>query len=221
MRVFAIGDIHGCYDMMMTLLGEVEKHKQPGDKIVFLGDYTDRGPDTKKVHKELIGMADRDDVVILMGNHDLMLYNEMIGAEYGWSTFYGHPVMESYEHDYEEVAKDSKMIVSLGKAYHVEGKYLFCHSGGNPTRSLENNSLQDWTWYRPSSVDADYGVEDFYVVHGHTPISIVRPLTRRCNLDTGACFGDKLSCGVFNIEADTPGLEYLVQVDHNLKVEIF
>lgn len=221
MRLFAIGDVHGCYAMMMALLGEIEKHKQSDDTIVFLGDYTDRGPDTKSVHKELIGMADQDDVVILIGNHDMMLYNEVIGVEYGWATFYGHPVIESYDQDYDEISRDSRLLVASSKAYHTEGDYLFCHSGGNPNRALLNNSLQDWTWHRPSGVNDDYGVDDFYVVHGHTPVDIVNPLTRRCNLDTGACFGGKLSCGVFNTEAETPGLEYLIQVDGGLKIEIF
>src|SRR5262245_39166841 len=95
-RLLAIGDVHGCLTALDTLLGFV----QPGrdDQLVFLGDYVDRGPDSKGVVNRLIELQHTGQAVFLRGNHEIM----MLGARNGrddfrfWLACGGAEALESY-----------------------------------------------------------------------------------------------------------------------------
>ena len=98
-RIIAIGDIHGHSDALASLVRLI--NPQPDDTLVFLGDYIDRGPDSKGVLNQLIELADRCRLVPLKGNHEEM----MLGAREGrsdfkfWMTFGGDFALESYGPD--------------------------------------------------------------------------------------------------------------------------
>lgn len=77
---YVIPDIHGQYDKLNKLLNKIIDRKQPNDKIVFLGDYVDRGKSSSKVINLLYLIKDRDDVILLMGNHDIAFYNSIINV---------------------------------------------------------------------------------------------------------------------------------------------
>jgi serine/threonine protein phosphatase 1 len=77
----AIGDVHGCLTALDTLLGFVRPG--PADQLVFLGDYIDRGPDSKGVLDRLLELRRKFDVVNLRGNHEVM----MLAAATGWDNF--------------------------------------------------------------------------------------------------------------------------------------
>ncbi len=95
-RVLAIGDVHGCLTALDTLLGFVRPG--PADQIVLLGDYVDRGPDSKGVLDRLVELRRSYEVVGLRGNHEIM----MLGARLGrddyrfWTGFGGAEALESY-----------------------------------------------------------------------------------------------------------------------------
>lgn len=96
MRVVAIGDIHGCLTALVTLLAEI--NPQPEDTIVTLGDYVDRGPDSKTVIERLIWLGRECHGVSLHGNHDIMMLEarESPGALRGWCEVGGEETLFSY-----------------------------------------------------------------------------------------------------------------------------
>ena len=70
-RIFVIGDIHGCYERLKTLLKKL--HIKNNDMLIFLGDYIDRGTDSKKVVEEVINLKSQYHIITLLGNHEKML----------------------------------------------------------------------------------------------------------------------------------------------------
>src|SRR4051812_45545776 len=95
-RVLTIGDVHGCLTALDTLLGFVRP--TAADQVVFLGDYIDRGPDSKGVLDRLIELRRSLDVVCLRGNHEVM----MLAAATSWDGYQmwracgGAEALESY-----------------------------------------------------------------------------------------------------------------------------
>lgn len=95
MRILAIGDIHGCAIAFDTLLAAVEL--QPEDQIITLGDYVDRGPDSKGVIDRLIVLYDRGQLVALRGNHEQMMLNSRVdGKISAWLRMGGNATLASY-----------------------------------------------------------------------------------------------------------------------------
>ncbi len=80
-KIFAVGDIHGCLDKLISLMAIIDIDLKK-DTLVFIGDYIDRGPDSKEVVDYLIDLGQREDrVVFLKGNHELMLEDYLSGAD--------------------------------------------------------------------------------------------------------------------------------------------
>ena len=71
MRRYVIGDIHGCGKALRSLVDEISPTKD--DELIFLGDYVDRGPDSRGVIDQLIELRDHYRVILLRGNHEIML----------------------------------------------------------------------------------------------------------------------------------------------------
>src|SRR4026209_381065 len=95
-RTIAIGDVHGCSVALQTLIAAI--NPQPEDTIVTLGDYVDRGPDSRGVIDQLIALIDRCELVPLLGNHDLMLLQSITDRAMFdfWQTCGGSATLESY-----------------------------------------------------------------------------------------------------------------------------
>src|SRR5437016_2814525 len=96
MRTLAIGDIHGCLRALDTLLAEVRP--QPDDVVITLGDYVDRGPDSKGVIDLLLELAKRCRLICLRGNHDFMMQEarKNFFTEREWLAMGGKPTLASY-----------------------------------------------------------------------------------------------------------------------------
>jgi serine/threonine protein phosphatase 1 len=179
-------------------------------KFVFLGDYVDRGPDSRSVVDFLIRLqlARPSAVICLMGNHEDMMLKacgDLKSYEH-WRRNGGRPTLESYH-----VQKLSDLppqhlqwLQSLPK-FHDDGKRFFVHAGVNPTRSLDDQDDDDLLWIREAflSSDKSYGR---LIVHGHTPTKAWKPEQHenRINLDTGAVYGRALSAAVFDDERTAP-----------------
>lgn len=93
-RVLAIGDVHGCSRALATLLAAIDP--RPEDLVVTLGDYVDRGPDSKGVLEQLIALRERTTLVPLIGNHDQMMLEAREGRGCDWLVGYGVPTLASY-----------------------------------------------------------------------------------------------------------------------------
>lgn len=96
MRLLAIGDIHGCVDVLDTLLADIGL--RPDDTLVTLGDYVDRGPDSRGVLDRLLALRERCHLVALRGNHDQMMLDarQDIRARFEWLQVGGDKTLASY-----------------------------------------------------------------------------------------------------------------------------
>jgi serine/threonine protein phosphatase 1 len=211
--VYAIGDVHGCYDLMKGLLAQLAQdfaRRGAGRRpiLIFLGDYVDRGPDSAKVLEALIWLRRRTDldVRLLKGNHEAAMLAFLDEPESGgpWLSFGGAETLASYgvlppQPDEGEAglarARDElmehmpashlRLLQSLELMLQV-GDYAFVHAGVRPRVSLAGQDEQDLLWIRKPFLEATAKFEKV-IVHGHTWIGD-RPqvFEHRIGVDTGA-----------------------------------
>ena len=206
--IYAIGDIHGCLEPLRELMAQLPVG--PGDEIVFLGDYIDRGPQSKGVLDYLIKER-RPHWRFLRGNHEQMLLDWLESpnpaAASNWLLNGGHQTLRSYipEEKLDEV-RDGE-IQSLFQSYvpqshvdflrdlplvHDTPGYFFCHAGVNLDRPLNAQIPEDLLWIRRKFLE-DPRPTPKLIVHGHTPIEKVDLGRDRINLDTGCVYGGRLT----------------------------
>jgi len=205
MLTFAIGDIHGCSSKLLALLENCEQFADgKSNRYVFLGDYIDRGPDSRGVIELLVNDFRHFPSICLKGNHEAMLLAAFSGERWRvdlWLENGGDQMLESYGvHDFQGLSQKHIEWMSRRPIYHDDGMRFFVHAGVDPWRSLYDQEEKVMLWAREhqfSHWDRDVGR---LVVHGHTPLSSRQPDLRRhrLNLDTGAVFGGPLTAAVFN-----------------------
>jgi len=218
MRIYTIGDIHGCAAQLDRLHAriEVDATSYPGEKvIIYLGDYVDRGPDSRGVIDRLIGNIPKGfSARYVKGNHDQALLDFLGDAEAyrTWRSYgapetllsYGvrPPLFDSSE-KFEEARKAFEaqlppahlaFLRSLESAV-VLGDYAFVHAGIRPGMNIEDQTDEDLLWIRDDFLNCRSAHEKV-VVHGHTPISAPIRLHNRIAVDTGAYATGILSCAV-------------------------
>ena len=204
---YAIGDIHGCADLLERLLERIESHRAGRDRrLVFLGDYVDRGPDSARVIEILRGLQRRepDAVTCLMGNHEEMMldsYREGLGAS-AWHENGGATTLASFGiEDPEDLPHEVLAWLSALPTVLEDGLRYYVHAGFRPGTPGIDPDIRTRLWIREPFLSADY---DFgkHVVHGHTPQKSGQPDVRmhRTNLDTAAVRGGALTAGVFTGE---------------------
>lgn len=208
---YAIGDIHGCSNKLCDLLARCEADVEGRHaKLIFLGDYIDRGPDSRGVIELLMDLqqARPDQVICLMGNHeDLLLAAADHSAwEDRWLRNGGTQTLGSYgvsaPRDLPKAQVD--WLRQLPK-FHDDGRRFFVHAGIHPNRALNLQDETDLLWIKEPflSSNKDFGR---LIVHGHSPTSDRRPEIRinRLNIDTGAVFGGPLTAAVFDAYSCKP-----------------
>jgi serine/threonine protein phosphatase 1 len=208
MRLFAIGDVHGRADLLDIMLERIDADlaaDRPDDwRIVFLGDYVDRGPDSAGV-LETIARRTQDDPrhIALLGNHDQRL-DAFLDDVVEWPNFEefgGRPTALSYGVDFgsgigsdlvrghlalgEAVPAAHKRLLKGLKTFASFGDFFFCHAGIRPGIALEAQSPDDLIWIRKLFHD-DQRLHPKIIVHGHTPVHAVEIHRNRVNLDTMA-----------------------------------
>ena len=220
--IYAIGDIHGQLGMLETALARIEADGGPNARVVFLGDYVDRGPDSRAVIDRILnGQTAGRDWIALMGNHDRMfsmfvedyprndarllvgyhwLHEKLGGIE--TLASYGVPVEDGDRifqvHDRARAAVPQAHIDFLRNLvpYHLEDELLFVHAGIRPGTPLAEQSEDDLIWIRQEFLN-DTRDHPWLVVHGHTPAKQAEHCGNRVNLDAGAGYGKPLACAVF------------------------
>jgi len=221
MRVYAVGDIHGRHDLLLALLKAIEADAAPSGmerRIVFLGDYIDRGEASAAVVELLAAGAATGSWTCLTGNHEAMLLATLAGAldwdiwlanggaetlfSYGVSArdFIGPEKGEALRAAALAAIPAAHLAFLRGLPGHLEiGDYFFCHAGVRPGVPLDRQSLDDLIWIRDAFTlsSLDHGKR---IVHGHTPAMQVEVLPNRINVDTGAYLTNCLSCVVLEGE---------------------
>ena len=218
-RIYAIGDVHGHVDLLEKLYqkitADLNQSPVPQYKIVFLGDYIDRGPDSAGCVEYLINLTDGNkDVVCLKGNHEdkleKFLRNPLSTAD-SFFTYGGVETAESYNvsmagyrGEKEKTIQICEELNSRIPAHHKEfyaklvtevsfGDYLFVHAGVRPGVPLDQQSSHDLMWIRYEFI-AHRGYYEKVIVHGHTPAFPMEILPNRINVDTHAYDTGVLSC---------------------------
>jgi serine/threonine protein phosphatase 1 len=148
MRTIAIGDTHGCSVALSRLLKAIAP--QPEDTIVALGDYIDRGPDSRGVLDQYIELAARCQLTPLMGNHEEMLVASMRGeaSVHLWLACGGLATMKSYGESagFEGIPRSHVEFIESCKLFHVVGDYFFVHANYEPHLPLEEQSVEVLLW---------------------------------------------------------------------------
>jgi serine/threonine protein phosphatase 1 len=211
---FAIGDIHGCLEKLKSLLAACDAFRDSQSaRFIFLGDYIDRGPQSKDVLDLLIkggGRRDRD-FVCLRGNHEEMLIRaaDKERSDRDLMTWWGNggeATLKSYGVDDPSDVPAEHLDWLRSLPLHISDPHrLFVHGGIRPGIALSSQSAEDLLCIREPflSSAADHGA---IVVHGHTPTTLRKPDLRpnRLNVDTGACFGGPLTAAAFSEEQVAP-----------------
>ncbi|MEX0853619.1 MAG: metallophosphoesterase [Bauldia sp.] len=218
MRLYAIGDVHGCDGLIaeahQKIAVDLALHPISDYRIIHIGDYADRGPDSAAVIERLAGLAATDPrVICLKGNHDELLVGFLSDPAGFGATFLfngGDATLASYGVPASGLALIREDFLALSRALQERvpaahrafleslrltarfGDYLFCHAGIRPGVALDRQDPHDLTWIREDFLwdRSDHGV---VVVHGHTPANEPEVRPNRINIDTGAVYGGRLT----------------------------
>jgi serine/threonine protein phosphatase 1 len=190
-RTIAIGDIHGCRALLDQLLAQLPAE----GTLVFLGDYVDRGPDSRGVVERLMRLRDERPCIFLRGNHEVMLDRALSGDSASfrhWWTNGGERTAESYGGPVPQAHLDFLRETVL---YHETATHLFVHAGLAVGRLPAETGEDTLLWVREPFLSSTYHWGKV-VVHGHSPVAPsfqpdVRP--NRINIDTGAVYGGTLT----------------------------
>jgi serine/threonine protein phosphatase 1 len=193
-RLLAVGDIHGCRASLEGLLEKVALSE--ADRLIFLGDYIDRGPDSKGVIDFLLALARHfPRTVFLRGNHEAMFLDFLAGRNRDlYLANGGISTLESYREEEGIVVPGPHLdfLHSL-PLYYATDRFIFVHAGLRPGIPLEEQREEDLLWIRDEFLESDYDWGRT-VVFGHTPLPQPFFSAARIGLDTGAVYGRSLVC---------------------------
>lgn len=215
-RVYCIGDIHGCADLLLELQTRVMQDASGyrGNKtIVYLGDYIDRGDDSKQVIDILLSQPQADiHSVYLKGNHEQAMLDFMIDpqATVSWLAYGGRETLNSYgiavghiptkrelpllaEKLHRQLPDSHKLFLQDGLLSWQCGSYYFVHAGIRPGVALEKQRPEDQMWIRGEFLQSNKN-HGAIIVHGHSITMEVELLSNRIGIDTGAFATGILSC---------------------------
>ena len=215
MLTYAVGDIHGCRQLLDRLLALIAADAAGRERrLVFLGDMIDRGPDSAGAVATLRALqaVEPERVVCLKGNHEDLLgaaVRDPAAADL-WLCNGGVETLASYgvANARDIPPADLAWLTTLPTS-HEDERRIYVHAGLKPGRALADQHPNDLVWIRHEFLDsdADHGK---LVVHGHTPRRTGRPdhQPNRLNLDTAAVYGGRLTAAVF-VDDETSPVRFL------------
>lgn len=208
-RTLVISDIHGELDLFDRLLEKTNFNNEQ-DQLILLGDYIDRGANSKGVIERIIELKENG-AIVLKGNHDDLLvksFNNQSGALEHWERAGGLTTLKSYDSDIERMNipddidfnKHAIFLENLDYYYELE-EYIFVHAGIKPDLKLSDNDTHTFLWIRELFYEIYNG--DKTVVFGHTPVSVIRGAKNHdiyfgenniIGIDGAAAYGGQLNC---------------------------
>jgi len=198
-KIFIVGDIHGSLRMLQRLMQRIP-WRPDVDRLIFLGDFIDRGDDSRGVIEAVMEISRTSERVdCLMGNHEKILLDFVEGRDL--TTFFlngGTSTLNSYrafQPRYGESLIPAEHIAFLRslKTWVELDNYYVVHAGLRPGVELENQSQEDLLWIRDAFIFSNYRFKK-RVIFGHTPFSQPLVMANKIGLDTGAVYGNKLTC---------------------------
>ena len=205
-RIIAVGDIHGCLFTLQHLMEKLEL--QDSDQLIFLGDYIDRGKNSKAVVDYLLKLREKYDCYFLMGNHERMFLDSLeTGEPWLWLQNGGTATLESYDSRDGKDLPEGHIRFIRSCRYHIETRhFFFAHGGINPAMTIKENlrymKPEDYCWMR-AHLCPDYLANNCYnwektLVCGHTPVSKPVMLEKLIAIDTGCAYNDDPSLGLLS-----------------------
>ena len=176
-RLLAIGDIHGCARALDALLGAIKP--QADDVVVFLGDYVDRGPDSRKVIARLMGGLSHEGwrLICLKGNHEDIMWQTCRRKvpDCGWwldngggATLISYGQNEGDQADVTVVLEEHLKWIERLPLMYVDKHRIFVHAGVNPNYPLDEQDLQDVIWKIYDDRD-EGGHGQRHIIYGPSP----------------------------------------------------
>lgn len=215
-RAYAIGDVHGCHDLLLRLLEKIRLHDESRPEcethIILVGDLIDRGPKSRQVVDYLIHnkpefgtyhfiKGNHEEILVRIFNGDGSLLNMWL-AHGGWQTIQSYGATSRDFRDLS-TSESIQLLNQMIPAEHIEffktfddgiefGDYFFTHAGVRPGVALTDQAGKDLRWIRDGFLDSN---EDFgsVIVHGHSISENVTIKRNRVGIDTGAYISGKLS----------------------------
>ena len=198
-RIFIIGDIHGCLEALERLMDNIGWHPDQ-DGLVFLGDYIDRGEDPRGVVDYILDISrEGESVQCLLGNHEALFLDLLEGGDIANFILNGGlHTLESYSMDGDPQGElhipeaHITFMKSLRPWIEMNGYYVV-HAGFRPGIPIEDQRREDILWIREPFIFSPY---DFgkRVIFGHTPFYDPLIMENKIGLDTGAVYGNRLTC---------------------------
>jgi serine/threonine protein phosphatase 1 len=197
-QIIAIGDIHGCYKSCEAMLSQLQQENEAETIYVFLGDYTDRGLNSKKVVDQLLEFEKNHECIFIRGNHDQMLLDAYENGEWDlWLANGGNTTLRDYNSHPKEfnLPESHYRFFCETKLYWQSENYFFVHGGLNPNLTIAENlerehEREEFIWQR-SHIHTSKNKWEKTVVFGHTPVK--KPLVREkmIGIDTGCVYNKR------------------------------
>lgn len=237
--IYAIGDVHGRYDLLESLLAFIQSNAEKRGQepeVIFLGDIVDRGPDSRNCIELVISTLNRwSNSKIILGNHD-DLFVRVLGTDSSdpavvdtWLDNGGIPTV--YNYDYEADLVMARNAIKLDYEHHVtlfrnaslieiDGPFAFVHAGVHPDRAIDDQSRRDCLWIREPFLEYA-GPLSHLVVHGHTVTESRRPFVtkNRIAIDTGAFATGHLTTLIVDPLAGSIEFSWTVQAAADIAIE--
>lgn len=204
-KLFAVGDIHGCCEEVSHLLEHLKKTLTPDDTVIFIGDYIDRGPDTKGVVDTLLLFKEKyPRTHFLQGNHEEMFLGFLDGQTRSGAMFFpngGKITLDSYgitdldpKSVVETLPKEHLNFFRTLERYIITKEFVFVHAGLHPLADLLEQKDKHIYWIRDEFIQNIHKFEKL-IVFGHTPYhEVMSHPGYKLGIDTGLVYGNKLSC---------------------------
>lgn len=218
---FLVGDIHGRHDLLTRMIEKIRTRfdgmtDHDAAKVVFFGDFVDRGEDSRAVLTDLMALDQDDAVVCLMGNHEKMLLQFMEKpAKNGrrWLRYGGLQTLASFgvrgihermeSEDLEDAAAQFEDLLPEGmldwiknlKLTYQTGNLLCVHASVDPTVPIEEQSKSALLWGHPEFENTPHP-SGLTIAHGHTIVAKAGKVNHRLQLDTGSYATGKLSAAL-------------------------
>jgi len=216
LRIYAIGDVHGRADLLEQMFSAIDttlvSHPVKNAVQVLLGDYIDRGPNSREVIDALIAREHRHKMVYLKGNHEAFALRFLTDPSVlsAWKRVGGMNTLLSYglqpptpsgpaeqrkiaEAFAAALPESHRQFLQNLRLSFTSGDFFFTHAGVRPGVPLTGQSEQDLLWIRDEFLlhEEDFGK---VIVHGHTAVKEPDVRPNRINIDTGAFATGRLSC---------------------------
>lgn len=213
-----IGDVHGCFEELVTLLAKlsykvkadghhIQVDPPDGRRAIFLGDLVDRGPDTPRVLRLVMSMVQGGTALCVPGNHDVKLMRKLQGRKVQITHGLAESLAQLEPEDDEFKKQVVSFIDSLVSHYVLDGgRLVVAHAGMKQAyQGRASGRVRDFALYGETTGETDeFGLPVRYnwaaeyrgsamVVYGHTPVADAEWLNRTICLDTGCVFGGKLT----------------------------